>query len=267
MLRNEVEQKYKWKLEDLYASDADWEAEFKKLEGEFGSVAVIEKDLTKSAECMASCFKKTDELSLIVERLYVYARMRRDEDNSNAKYQAMTDRATGISVRLSSSLAFVNPKLLEMDEKTLRDWAKNYAGLAEYAFMISDLLRQKEHVLGEKEEKLLAMSSDFAGGAHDIFTMLNNADLTFGDVEGQPLTHGSYIVLMQNKNRDIRKKAYETYYQSYKNMINTIATAYSTNVKKDIFYAKARGYGSALEKALYGDDVPVKLYDTLIKIA
>lgn len=266
MLRQEIEQQYKWKLEDIFASDADWEAAFKKLEGEFGCVAQIEQDLTASAEKMAQSLKKIDELSLMVERLYVYARMRRDEDNANAKYQAMTDRAMGISVRLSAALAFVSPKLLEMDEETLRGYAEGYAGLLEYKFMISDLLRSKEHVLSEKEEKLLAMSSDFASGAHDIFTMLNNADLTFANVDGQPLTHGSYIVFMQHKDRELRRKAYETYYQSFKNMINTISTAYSTSVKMDIFYAKARGYESALGKALYGDNVPARLYDTLIKI-
>lgn len=264
-LREETDQKYKWKLEDIYTSDADWEAEFKKLEGEFKSISKIEKELTQSAESMAKCFRKIDELSHLVERLYVYARMRRDENNANAKYQAMTDRAMGISVRLSSELAFVNPKLLEMDEKTLRGYARDFAGLADYKFMISDLLRQKKHVLSKKEEKLLAMSSDFAGGAHDIFTMLNNADLTFGEVNGEPLTHGSYIVLMQNKDRETRRQAYETYYQSYKNNINTIAAAYSTSVKKDIFYARAREYGSALEKALFGDNVPAALYDNLIQ--
>lgn len=265
MGREEVDQKYKWKLEDIYATDADWEADFKKLEGEFGCISRIEKELTQSAESMAKSLKKIDELSLTMERLFVYARMRRDEDNSNAKYQAMTDRALGLSVRFSSLLAFVNPKLLEMDENTLRGYAGEHEGLADYRFMIRDLLRQKKHILSEKEEKLLAMSSDFSGGAHDIFTMLNNADLTFGDVDGQELTHGSYIVLMQNKNRETRKKAYETYYQSFKDHINTIAAAYSTNVKKDIFYAKAREYDSALDKALFGDNVPKALYENLIK--
>lgn len=265
MGREEVDQKYKWKLEDIFASDADWEADFKKLEGEFGCIPEIEQELTQSAESMAKCLKKIDELSLIVERLFVYARMRRDENNANAKYQAMTDRAMGLSVRFSSLLAFVSPKLLAMDESTLQSYAQEFEGLAEYRFMISDLLRQKKHVLSEKEEKLLAMSSDFSGGAHDIFTMLNNADLTFGDVDGQELTHGSYIVFMQHKDRETRKKAYETYYQSYKNNINTIAAAYSTNVKKDIFYANAREYDSALEKALFGDNVPKTLYENLIK--
>jgi oligoendopeptidase F len=266
MDRNTVEPKYKWKLEDIFPTDEEWESEFKKLEDEFCAIETIESDLTKSAAGLAASLKKIDEMSLSVERLFVYARMRRDEDNANGKYQAMTDRAMGLSVRLSSALAFVNPTLLAMDENTLRSWAEKTEGLADYRFMISDLLRQKKHVLGRGEERLLAMASDFASGAHDIFTMLNNADLTFGDVNGKPLTHGSYIVFMQDEDREVRKKAYETYYQTYKNNINTIAAAYSTSVKKDIFYAEARGYESALQKSLFGDDVPVSLYENLIKI-
>lgn len=266
MERDAQDSKYKWKLEDIFETDEAWEAEFKQLEGKFSLIQVIEEELTQSAQSLAESLKKIDGISLSAERLFVYARMRRDEDNANGKYQAMTDRAMGLSVRLSSALAFVNPKLLGMDEKTLRAWAKEEDALSDYRFMISDLLRQKKHVRTPGEEKLLAQAADFANGAHDIFTMLNNADLRFGDVDGKPLTHGSYIVFMQDKDRAVRKKAYETYYKTYKNNINTIAAAYSTSVKKDVFYADARGYESALQKALFGNDVPLSLYDNLIRI-
>jgi len=264
MDRKTADPKYKWKLEDIFQADSSWEDAFRKLEGELESIPRLEQELTQSAEMLAASLGRIDEISLSVERLFVYARMRRDEDNANATYQAMTDRAMGLSVRFSAGLAFVNPKLLEMDEITLRKWAEENEGLVDYRFMIRDLLRQKKHVLPKSEEKLLAMASDFANGAHDIFTMLNNADLRFGEVDGKPLTHGSYIVFMQDSDREVRRKAYETYYESYKSNINTIAAAYATSVKKDIFYASARGYDSALQKALFGDDVPVALYENLI---
>ncbi len=264
MERKQVDPKYKWKLEDIFPSDDAWEEEFKALEAMSGETAEIEKNLVRDEESLADSLRKIDKISLMAERLFVYARMRRDEDNANGKYQAMTDRAMGLSVRLSAALAFVSPKLIAMEEDTLRGWAENYEGLKDYRFMIRDLLRQKQHVLGESEERLLAQAADFANGAHDIFTMLNNADMTFDDVDGQPLTHGSYIVFMQNNDRTVRKKAYETYYGVYKKNINTIAAAYSASVKKDIFYAQARGYESALQKALFGDDVPLSLYENLI---
>ncbi len=109
--------------------------------------------------------------------------MRRDEDNANGHYQAMTDRAMTLYVKVSSETSFVAPALLEKDAQTLERYLADETALAPYAFMIRDIIRQKKHVLSDKEEKLLSMSADFASGARDIFTMLNNADLKFGAVE------------------------------------------------------------------------------------
>ena len=124
--------------------------------------------------------------------------------------------------------------------------------------------------LARAKKKILSMSADFASGAKDIFTMLNNVDLKFGTVkkdgEDVELTHAKFIALMQDKNRQVRKDAYETFYESFRGSINTIAAAYSTSVKKDVFYAKVRGYENALSKALFSDNVPAALYDKLIDV-
>ena len=265
MLRSEVENKYKWKLEHIFASDDAWEDEFKQLEKLMESAESLKEDFLSSAKNMLNVFKKTDEMSYMAERLYVYARMRRDEDNSVSVYQAMADRAMGINVKLSSKFAFISPMILEADEKTILSYLEEEPDLQEYSFIVKDILRRKQHILSEKEERLLSMSADFASGSKDIFTMLNNADLDFGEIDGKPLTHGSYIIFMQSLDRDLRKKAYEQLYSQYKKYINTISATYSTNVKKGVFYAKAKNYGSVIEKALFGDNVPVALYDNLLK--
>ncbi len=266
--RAEIEAKYKWKLEDIFATDSEWEKEYEELSNEIPLMADLQGEITSSGEKLAEGLKKIDDTGHKLERLFVYARMRRDEDNANPTYQALTDRASSISVRYSSAVSYLGPLLLSMDENVLREYVKNCPGLKEYAFMIEDLLRSKQHVLGAKEEKLLSMAGDFSGGARDIFTMLNNADIRFSDIEHKgekyPLSHATYIALMQKEDRALREKTYETYYQSYKNQINTIAAAYSTSVKKDVFYARARNYGSSLEKALFGDNVPREIYDGLI---
>ncbi|MGI6152847.1 MAG: oligoendopeptidase F [Christensenellaceae bacterium] len=271
--RSEIEDRYKWKLEDIYASDELWEKDYTALDELFKKIPKIKKTLADDEESLAKAMKKMEKMEHIAANLFVYARMRRDEDNGNAKYQAMTARAMDINVRLSSALSFVNPKLLSLKNGKLEDFAararKKGSPLHDYSFSLSELLRSKKHVLSAKEERLLSMTGDIAGAAKDIFTMLNNADLTFGSVEDEngndvPLTHGSYIVMMQNEDRGVRKSAYHTFYESYKKNINTIGTAYSMSVKKDIFYAKARNYGSALEKALFSDNVPVSLYDNLL---
>jgi len=274
--REQIEEQYKWKLEDIYASDEAWERDFIRLEELFEKVPGIQKTLTKDAESLGKALKEIEKMEHIAGDLYVYARMRRDEDNGNAKYQGMTSRAMDINVRLASALSFVSPMLLKQKESVLKGYIKEAEKkskknlLADYDFMLKELLRTRKHVLSAKEEKLMASLSEVAGAPKDIFTMLNNADLDFGTVKNEageevPLTHGSYIVLMQSADREVRKNAYHQMYETYKNNINTIAAAYAASVKKDVVYARVKKYKSALERALFGDKVPVSLYDNLIE--
>lgn len=268
MKRSEIDDKYKWNLNDIYASNEEWEKDFKSLQGLLPTVKDLKTGFADSAASLASALKRLDDLSLMCERLYVYAKMRRDEDNSNSLYQAMTDRAMSLYVAVSGEASFVAPALLQQSEETLEGYIAQDNALAPYAFMIRDVMRQKQHVLSEGEEKLLSMSGDFASGIKDIFSMLDNVDLKFGTVntpEGEvKLTHAKFIELMQHRDRQVRKSAFETYYSAFTGMINTIAATYSTSVKKDVYYARVRKYESALAKALFGDNVPATLYDGLI---
>ena len=267
--RADIEEQYKWKLEDIYASDAEWEKEYEELSDAISKLPALEGDLASSGQKLAAGLKEIDEAGHKLERLYVYARMRRDEDNANPTYQALTDRATSISVRYSAAVSFVSPLLLSLDESVLRGYLEGCPELSDYAFMIEDLLRSKQHVLSAGEEKLLSLAGDFSGGAKDIFTMLDNADMKFASVEQNgtthSLSHASYIGLMQSADRELRKKVFETYYQSYKDEINTIAATYATNVKKDLFYTRARNFSTCLERALFGDNVPVAVYEKLLE--
>ena len=266
--RQEIAEQYKWRLEDIYPTDEAWEEEFQTLTGKVESLEGLRETMTQSAEALAEALRQIDEASHQLERLYVYARMRRDEDNGNSKYQALSDRASGLNVKLSAALAYVNPLLLSMDEAVLRGYMKDCPALADYRFMLADLLRSKAHVLDSEQERLLSLSGDFAGGAKDIFTMLNNADLDFGTVEYEgksyPLSHGSYIALMQNQDRGLRKAVYQQFYGAFQQHINTITATYATNVKKDVFYTRARKYDDCLDRALFGDDVPRQVYTGLI---
>ncbi len=297
--RDQIDSRYKWVLEDIYPSDEAWEADYKKLEGLFSEIPHIRKTLTKDEKSLAAALESIEAMEHIAGNLFVYARMRRDENNANTTYQAMTARAMDLNVRLGSALSFVSPALLALkdgvlegyirdagqhckkdrDPKTCKKGGKcnkcdnNVKGnkkLAPYDFMLRELIRGKKHVLSPKEEKLLSMTAEMAGAPKDIFSMLDNADMKYGtvkDADGKEveLSHGKYIVMMQSPDREVRKNTYETYYQSYKDMINTIAATYSSSVKKDVFYARSRNYGSAIEKSLFSDNVPVSLYDNLIE--
>jgi oligoendopeptidase F len=271
MKRSEIEDKYKWDLGPLFPSDDEWEKGFLKLQGMLPGLGALKENLTASAASLADAMKKIDEASLLCERMFVYAKMKRDEDNGNPKYQGMADRAWSLYVAVSGETSYVAPTLLKESEERLLGFIAEEPALTPYAFMIRDLIRQKQHVLGEAEEKLLSMSAEFAAGPRDIFKMLESVDMKFGTVktpEGDvQLTHAKYLELMQHRNRAVRRDAFETFYSAFRDHINTIAATYSTSVKKDVFYARVRRYGSALEQALFGDNVPVSLYDTLIETA
>jgi oligoendopeptidase F len=270
--RKEIDAKYKWRLEDIYESNELWEQDFEKLKSLIPTLGQYKDTLTQSADTLAKALQAVDEASYIGEKLFVYARMRKDEDNADPKTQAMASRAQSINIDLSSAVSYIAPTLTKADSSVLLSYIDQNKALAEnYDFMLRDFIRIKPYVLSEKEEKLLSMSADFASGPRDIFTMLNNADMTFGSIQDESgkmveLTHGRYQVLLQSKNREVRRKAFRKFYSAYRHLINTIASSYAASVKKDVFYAKVRGYESALKKELFSDNVPVELYDNLIKV-
>jgi len=266
--RSETPENSKWRLEDIFASNTEWEREFEEVSAAIPTLGALKETITSSAAALASGLKTLDETAHKAERLYVYARMRRDEDNAKAEYQALADRASSLLVRLSSEISWLAPTLLSLPDETLQAYLQDPA-LSEHRFMLKDLLREKSHILPEAQERLLSMAGDFADGAKEVFTMLNNADLRFAPVQTEkgelPLSHATYSVLMQNPDRQIRGETYENYYRPYQDLVDTICAAYSTSVKKDVFYAKARGYKSSLAKALFSDDVPESVYTGLIE--
>ncbi|MEZ4357505.1 MAG: oligoendopeptidase F [Eubacteriales bacterium] len=272
VMRKDVDKKYKWSLEDIYPSVDKFKSDLELLKNSIPSVGKLKDTMLNSANDLLAALSKIDELSLLAERLYTYSKMKRDEDNTDPKFQALTDQAYSTYVKLSGAASFINPTLLSADEKLLLSYLEENSELKEkHDFYILDLIRRKKHVLSDKEELLLSKSADFSSGARDIFTMLNNADLSFGSItddkgEEIELTHGRFITLMHSSNRFIRKNTFETYYKTFEKFKNTLATTYATSVKKDVFYAQAKNFNSAIERSLFSDNVPVSLYDRLISI-
>ena len=243
-VRSEIAEQFKWKLEDIYENEAGWEAEFQKLEALLPVLEALKESIASSALALKDGLDEIYQASLLLERLYVYARMRRDEDNANSYYQGLADRAQGIEVKFSAAVFLFEPAAAFLPEGVLEGYAEAPI-LADYRFMLEDLLRSKAHVLPEGEERLLSLAGDFSGGAQGIFTMLNNADLSFGSVEHEgrtyQLTHATYIELMQSPDRALREKVYRQFYASFTGHINTIAATYGTSVKKDVFTPRRAG--------------------------
>jgi oligoendopeptidase F len=197
--------------------------------------------------------------------------MRRDEDNSNPRYQAMADKAQTLFAKVAADLSFFTPEFLAIPKAKLEGFRRTEKGLAGYAHIIDVLLRKKPHTLGKSEESLIARLSEPLNATNEIFSMINNADIKFGEIKDEKgrtveLTHGNYINMLESGDRKVRKAAYEAMYDSYGKQRNTLAAVYGFNTKTDAALARVRNYGSALEAALSGDNVPLSVYDNLIAI-
>lgn len=269
--RNEIDQKYKWNIEAMYQNAAAWEADIAEVLQMCEAFAAYQGKLTESAKTLAEALRAKDDIWQKLERAFVYARMKQDEDNRVAAQQAMYDKVNGIIAKVGAAMSFVTPELLSASEETLRGYVKEEPALVQYAFVIEDLIREKKHVLSKEEENLLAQMSEVTDAPDTIFTMLNNADIKFGSIKDEDgdtaeVTHGNFITFMESHNRDVRKAAFTNVYESYKGLINTIAASYSFAVKTDVVGARIRKYASARQAALSGGNIPESVYDNLISV-
>ena len=268
-LRSEIDNEFKWAVNDIYSSDNAWEEDYQKLIKQAGEPCEYQSVLTESADNLYNVLKELNDTDYLVERLYVYAYMRYYEDTANSVYQDMSGRAQTAAAKCAEKYAFVEPAILSMDENVLYEYLKDDR-LKLYKHMIDDMLSQKEHSLSEKEEVLLAKASQVMSVPNEIFSKFNNADVKFGKVKrenGQEdeLTNGNFATFMESHDRAVRKAAFEALYKQYGAYINTIAAAFYGNVKQAMFYADARGYKSTLNMYLDGSFIPENVYKNLIK--
>lgn len=268
--REEIEERYKWNLENIYPDEQLWEKDLEQISRLGGQVGELQGTLGESARHLRSCLQLSDDLGRISEKAYVYARMRRDENNANHHYQALFDRVQSLTIQVGSITSFIVPEILTIPEDKLQAFLDEDKDLGLYRHSIDEILRQKEHILSQAEERLMAMSADLSLASGSIFTMLNNADIKFPvikDEKGQDveITKGRYGSLMESSDRRVRQDAYQGLYSSYRSLINTLGASLSASVKKDIFYARVRKYQSARAASLDQDNVPVEVYDRLIE--
>ena len=269
MKRTEISQEYKWKIEDLYATNEAWEEDFARLQKGIEELGKFEGTLGEAAENLQALMGKSDELNQLAEKVYVYANQRLHENMGDTLYQGLSGRAQMILVQMSEAASYIEPEILAIPEEKLEEMMKK-EGLRKYETYFRRLLRRKEHILSKEMEELLAGVDEVAEGPKDTFMMFNNADIKFPVItgeDGEPveITHGKYVKLLESQNRDVRKAAFEGLYESYGKFKNTLAATYRANVKQAGFFAKARKYESSLKAALAGSHIPVEVYDSLIE--
>lgn len=268
--RSEIAEADKWALEDLFLTDADWEAAVKQLEEQLAQLKGYAGKVSASADALYAYLTLADETENLFEKVLVYSNEKMHEDMGNSTYQGYAAQAQTAATRLSAAEAFFEPELLAMEESRLQGFLKEDPKLEKYRLLIDRIWRRKEHTLSAAEEEILAKTYEMATAPDDIFSMFNDADAKFGTIRDEngkevELTHGRFGGFMESSDRRVRKEAFEALYQTYDQFKNTLAATYSANVKKAKFYADVRKYPSALAAALAPGNIPTEVYDNLIE--
>lgn len=266
MTRNQVKEDYKWKIEDIFATDSEWE---KAFEGAQSSLALAKYEgKLGNADVLLEFLKENERASYNLERLYVYAHMRHDEDAGNSKYGAYYAKIGAFFAKYATELAFFEPEMAQQSDEYLNSLVADKR-FADYDYDLKRIIERKPHVISQAEERLIGMAGEILDGFYDNFSMIDNLDLPLPEIEWEgkkiKLSHGLYGIILHCEDREKRKEAYEKYYGAYTSLINTITSIYYGNVKKDVFLSKVYKFGSCLERALFSEDVSAKVYENLIK--
>ena len=267
--RSELDPAMTWDLAPMYASDDAWEKEFASLDALLQDFLKCKGHLADSPAVLKTAFEADDALSRVIEKLYVYSHLNADEDTGNSANQARHDRIAAKSAEISGECAWFQPELLAMDEARFKAYLEDET-LAFYRRTLKEIGEERKHTLSAAEERILSLSSDVFGTAHKAFSLLNDADLRFPVIEGEKgekieVTHGNYIKLLESPVRRVRKDAFGAVYDTYSGMKNTLAALLDGEVKLHVLDAELRSFPSAIEASLFGDKVPVSVYENLIE--
>ena len=267
--RNEINEKDTWDLSTIFETDQKWEEELALLTEDTKQAASLEGHLLDSAESLLDITERYLDLSRRLEKLYVYAHMKNDQDTRVAKYQEYYAKAMTLYSQLDQVFSFYEPEFMAITEEQYQNFLAEEPKLQPYKHFFDKLLQNKDHVLSQREEELLAGAGEIFGAASETFAILDNADIVFPFVKDEDgnevqLSHGVYMRLVESKNREVRRGAYEALYATYEQYQHTYAKTLQTNVKVQNYRAKVRNYKSAREAALAANFVPESVYDNLV---
>lgn len=268
-MRDEIEEKCKWKVNKVFSSDEEWEKAFKELKEEAPNLKSFEGKL-ENAENLIKYLDIYEKTSRKAEIIYVYAHLRCDEDTKNSKYQGMMSKIDSYMAEFATYTAYFVPEILEMPENFIKESIKKNPKLKIYEFLFNDILKEKPHILSKSQEELLAGVSDCLDAPSSIHSIFTNADMKFGDVTDEDgkkveLTEGNYSSFIKSKNRTVREEAFKTLFKEYKGFENTLATILSSSIKNFNFGAKIRKYEGALDSSLKPNNIPLEVYRNAIK--
>lgn len=268
-LRSEVNAADTWDLSPLFKSDAAWERALKKLASRVPEFEKYRGRVGESAQVLREVCELEVEVGKEAERLQSYAFLKASEDLSNSHYQGLTQRYLHLATRLNEAGSFIAPEIQAIPKRKIEAFLRDPV-LEPFRLQLERLLRYRPHILSVGEERILAMQGEVVGTASKVFSQLTNTDMKFGFVEDErgrkvELTQESFRSLLESPSRDVRKTAFHQFYKEFEAHEHTLAASLSQSVLQDVYQARVRNYSSAREAALFHDNVPVSVYDNLIK--
>ena len=270
-LRDDIKDEYKWDLSKIYSSKEDWQKDFDVVKEEILKIKDYKDNFLKDGKKFYEFLKYDENVSRRLEKIYYYAHLNYDADTLNEKYKVMMNKVSDLYVIYNELSSFVTPELLKLDKKKLESFYGDEEKLKEYKFNIENIYRYKEHTLDEDKERMLSNLSNCLSSPEEIYEVLTDSDFEYDyiiDENGNKVkfNESKYSLFIKTKDRNIRKKAFEMLHDKYKKYIRTIATIYKSEVETNVVTAKIKNYDSAISASLYSDNVPVKIYDNLIKV-
>ena len=268
-LREEIDEQYKWDLSKIYINDLELSKDFESTKEKIKEFAKYENTFLNSGEELYNCLKKSDDIEMILDKMWTYTSHRYDTDITNNENQTWKEKVYNLYEEFTQVSSFMTPKLLEKGYESIKKFYIDYPKLKEYAFNFEEIFRFEKHILSEKEERLISNLSKAFSSTDKISNMLTYSDIDFGtiiDEDGKEaiLTDTNYSNYISSKNRNVRKESFKMLFGTYSKFNNTYALALSADIEKRVALSKVKKFNSSLEAALFSDNVPVIVYDNLI---
>ena len=269
MDRNQIEEKYKWDLTQIFNNVDEFNQVYDEVKKEIQEFSKNETIMDNNATTFYNTLKEHDEINRKLEKLYVYTSLLFDCDTSNNDSQSLKLRVSNLYDEWSKSSFFITPTILKKDYQEIEKYYQEEPKLLEYEIMLKREFRYKEHTLSDAEEKLLSSMTKAMGNDYQTYNLLKDSDLTFGTIHDEnneevELTCSNYAIYIESTNRKVRKEAFQTLYKTYKQFINTFASTLSGSINENITISKLRKYNSTIEWCLYADELDISIYNNLI---
>ena len=267
--RSEVDNKYKWDLSPIYSSVEEFNKDLKKISSMIENFKKYQKDMMSNGTTLYETLLEDSNINILIEKLYMYAHLNKDSDTTNTEYQTLYGKVNNLITKYSEISAFIIPEITKVGEKKIQLFFEEEPRLKEYQFLIDDILRNKQYILSEKEEKIISSLSQTLSFPESIYDMFTNADMKLGSIKDEnnnliELNDSNFSLYLKSNNRRVRRDAFNTIFNAYKDYKNSISLMLANDVKSNTSISKIRGYASALEASLFSDNIDINIYNNLI---